>query len=104
MRRIVAAFALGIVGAAGTVPLGIAGAQATPADTTTHNCRFVMVPMRDGVRLHTKVCEAKSAANAPAPLPIILNRTPYGISAMQAINGQFRFLACRPNWAARRFI
>jgi len=60
------------------------------ADTVTHTCHFVMVPMRDGVRLNTKVCEAKRAA---VPLPIILDRTPYGINGMQAINGQYRFLA-----------
>ncbi|MHB1312879.1 MAG: CocE/NonD family hydrolase [Gemmatimonadaceae bacterium] len=61
-----------------------------PADTVTHTCRFVMVPMRDGVKLNTKVCEAKASS---APLPIILDRTPYGINEMQAINGQYRFLA-----------
>lgn len=46
--------------------------------------------MRDGVKLNTKVCEAKNAAS---PLPIILDRTPYGINEMQAINGEYRFLA-----------
>ena len=49
-----------------------------------------MVPMRDRVRLNTKVCEAK---NATGPLPIIVMRTPYGINELQAINGEYRFLA-----------
>ena len=64
--------------------------QLQTPDSATHSCRFVMVPMRDGVKLNTKVCVAK---NASGPLPIILDRTPYGINDMQAINGEYRFLA-----------
>src|SRR4030095_1904556 len=37
----------------------------------------VMVPMRDGVKLHTTIFAPK---NATANLPIILTRTPYGIA------------------------
>src|SRR5215470_1400204 len=35
-----------------------------------------MVPMRDGVKLHTIIYAPKSPRG---PLPILLNRTPYGI-------------------------
>jgi hypothetical protein len=38
----------------------------------------VMIPMRDGVKLHTEFYTPK---NATTPLPILMNRTPYGISA-----------------------
>ena len=38
----------------------------------------VMIPMRDGVKLHTEIY---SPRNAPEPLPILFERTPYGISA-----------------------
>jgi putative CocE/NonD family hydrolase len=38
-----------------------------------------MVPMRDGVRLHTIIYAPKSLKD---PLPIILNRTPYGIDGI----------------------
>ena len=38
--------------------------------------RDVMIPMRDGVRLHTKIFTPKAQA---AALPIILKRTPYGV-------------------------
>src|SRR6202022_3616509 len=38
----------------------------------------VMIPMRDGVKLHTEIYSPKNAAE---PLPILMNRTPYGISA-----------------------
>jgi hypothetical protein len=35
-----------------------------------------MIPARDGVKLHTEVYTPKNAAG---PLPIILERTPYGL-------------------------
>ena len=46
----------------------------SPADAFT--VQDVMIPARDGVRLHTKVFTPK---NQTGPLPIILRRTPYGI-------------------------
>jgi hypothetical protein len=36
-----------------------------------------MIPMRDGVRLHTEICVPKSAAGL---LPLLITRTPYGIN------------------------
>ncbi len=39
--------------------------------------REVMIPARDGVRLHTLIFTPKPLG---PPLPIILSRTPYGIS------------------------
>ena len=51
----------------------------------------VMVPVRDGVRLHTTIFVPKSAHG---PLPIILTRTPYGIaSAGNSLGGYYRALA-----------
>src|SRR6185295_10109455 len=38
--------------------------------------RDVMIPMRDGVKLHTKIYTPKKQT---APLPLIMKRTPYGI-------------------------
>lgn len=38
----------------------------------------VMIPARDGVKLHTEIYTPK---NASEPLPILFERTPYGISA-----------------------
>jgi len=40
--------------------------------------RDVMIPMRDGVKLHTVIVLPKGARNAP----ILLTRTPYGATAM----------------------
>src|SRR5690242_17054447 len=37
----------------------------------------VMIPMRDGVRLHTEIYAPKNSAEA---LPFLLTRTPYGTS------------------------
>jgi hypothetical protein len=37
----------------------------------------VMIPMRDGVHLHTEIYAPK---NAPQPLPFIFERTPYGVA------------------------
>ncbi len=37
----------------------------------------VMIPMRDGVRLHTKIFTPKDHSG---PLPIIMKRTPYGVA------------------------
>ncbi len=36
-----------------------------------------MIPMRDGVRLHTEVCVPKNPAGA---LPFLITRTPYGVN------------------------
>lgn len=46
-----------------------------PADTAW-TCREVMVPVRDGVRLQTTIV---APGAAPQPLPILLQRTPYGV-------------------------
>src|SRR5712664_3699291 len=54
--------------------LSPAAASAQAADTgwvTTDT----MIPARDGVRLHTVIVAPKSAI---APLPILMDRTPYG--------------------------
>src|SRR5208282_267614 len=40
--------------------------------------REVMIPVRDGVKLHTEIYAPKGAKES---LPIIMMRTPYGISA-----------------------
>ena len=40
--------------------------------------REVMIPVRDGVKLHSEIYTPKDAKE---PLPMLLDRTPYGISA-----------------------
>ncbi|MGQ0537837.1 MAG: CocE/NonD family hydrolase [Gemmatimonadaceae bacterium] len=53
----------------------IGGAQAPAADSV-YNSAAVMIPMRDGVRLYTRIFTPRQAQ---APLPILMLRTPYGI-------------------------
>jgi uncharacterized protein len=48
--------------------------QPNPADR--FEISDVMIPVRDGVKLHTKIFIPRTQ---PGPLPIILKRTPYGI-------------------------
>src|SRR5258708_13491836 len=47
-------------------------------DTWDYTRREVMIPMRDGVKLHTVILVPKGAKNAP----ILLTRTPYDASAL----------------------
>jgi putative CocE/NonD family hydrolase len=50
----------------------------TPATAFDYGRREVMIPMRDGVKLHTVILVPKGARNAP----ILLTRTPYDASAL----------------------
>src|SRR5215475_14755511 len=49
-----------------------------PTDSFDYFRRDVMIPMRDGVKLHTVIILPKGAKNAP----ILLTRTPYDASAL----------------------
>jgi putative CocE/NonD family hydrolase len=66
-----------------TVPSSASLASETPAkveavtDSFDYVKRDVMIPMRDGVKLHTVIVIPKGAKNAP----ILLTRTPYNASA-----------------------
>jgi putative CocE/NonD family hydrolase len=55
-----------------------------------HNCRFTKIPMRDGIRLNTSICQPEGQ---PEPLPFLLTRTPYGIAGDTVVPGSYRFLA-----------
>jgi putative CocE/NonD family hydrolase len=59
--------------------------------TSTFDKTEVMIPMRDGARLHTEIYTPK---NATEPLPILLERTPYGISSA---NGGYSSMLSRYN-------
>ncbi len=54
--------------------------------------REVMIPMRDGVKLHTVIVVPKDAKNAP----ILLTRTPYDASRRTARNNSPHMLATLP--------
>jgi putative CocE/NonD family hydrolase len=57
---------------------GLAAAQQERADySKIFDKTDVMIAARDGVKLHTEIYSPK---NAPEPLPIIFERTPYGLA------------------------
>ncbi len=68
MQRLIRAVVLMATAAA----LGFHAVAQEPVFTYQH----VMIPVRDGVRLETVIM---APAHAPAPLPILLTRTPYGV-------------------------
>jgi hypothetical protein len=70
------------------VPRHSAAQQTTSDYSTRFDKTEVMIPMRDGIRLHTEIYTPKDATQ---PLPIIFERTPYGISASN--NGYSRMLS-----------
>ena len=58
---------------------GFHGAQQLPLDySNLFDKNEVMIPMRDGVKLYTEIYTPK---NVGEPLPILMNRTPYGIGS-----------------------
>ena len=63
-----------------------------PAAEYDYVKREVMVPMRDGVKLHTVIILPKSAKDAP----ILLTRTPYNASKRTARNNSSHMLAALP--------
>ena len=69
MRRAFLSLVMALAGAA-------AGRAQQPATDTAYATSEVMIPMRDGVRLHTVIV----APRGTAALPILMDRTPYGAS------------------------
>ena len=59
-------------------------------DSFDYTRREVMIPMRDGVKLHTVILVPKGAKHAP----ILLTRTPYNADQLTSHAGQ---LAPRPD-------
>src|SRR5215468_3473127 len=65
---------------AAIVPVAFLSAQENkrPDLAALFDKREVMIPARDGVKLHTEIYTPK---NAKEPLPFLMDRTPYGVSA-----------------------
>ena len=97
VHRLRATLAAFLLSAAATVAVGAASAADTPpapkypslpSDTPAHfkpnhssfgyTIRDVMIPMRDGIKLHTVIMVPKGAHDAP----MLLTRTPYNASGM----------------------
>jgi uncharacterized protein len=83
----VPAYLLAMLAAGSSAPRRtVAQAPTTPA----HDCRFVKIPVRDGVRLNTSICQPRGSHQA---LPFLLTRTPYGIAGDTAVANDYRFLS-----------
>ena len=78
-RKSIAAFMVLVCAAVVLIagPFRAAG-QAREDYASLFEKREVMIAMRDGLKLHTEIYSPKNAAE---PLPILMNRTPYGISS-----------------------
>jgi putative CocE/NonD family hydrolase len=68
---------LAIAGLAFAPRFGAAPQRQGPDFSALFDKTEVMIPMRDGVKLHTEFYTPK---NATTPLPLLMNRTPYGIA------------------------
>ncbi len=69
-------------------------AKLTPtSDGFDHDRRDVMIPMRDGVKLHTVILVPKGARRAP----ILLTRTPYNANDLTSYGGTSSHLASNLN-------
>ena len=87
MRRVTLLLAATVVLVISVAPVALQ--QANPADR--YEVSDVMIPMRDGKRLHTKIFVPR---NQTGPLPIIFKRTPYGIQgAANTFNAYYKALA-----------
>ena len=68
------------------LPAPVLGQALSPA---AYECRFVRIPVRDGVHLNTSVCQP----HTQRPLPFLLTRTPYGIAGDTVVPESYRFFA-----------
>src|SRR4051812_44089760 len=53
-----------------------------PAQTPTYVRSEVMVPVRDGVKLHTVILRPEGSEKAGEALPFLMQRTPYGVAGI----------------------
>ena len=61
----------------GILLIAVNGLFAQTKSDDKYNRQEVMIPMRDGIKLHTVIFTPK---NQSCPLPFLLTRTPYGVS------------------------
>jgi uncharacterized protein len=53
--------------------------KAAPAESKEYTRSEMMVPMRDGVKLHVTILRPVGSESAGEPLPFLMERTPYGV-------------------------
>jgi len=69
---------------AAIVVLGLAGSLAAQTAAATAEVPYtrseVMIPVRDGVKLHTVILRPENSETSGVALPFLLQRTPYGVA------------------------
>jgi uncharacterized protein len=75
----------------------LASAAGAQGSDSAFNSRTEMIPMRDGVRLHTRIFTPRQSSG---PLPILMVRTPYGIDGYSSA----RIAAIYPEFLADGYI
>src|SRR5262245_35594148 len=91
MKRAAPPFSLLILVSLLVLSTADARLQQKPNPADRFEVSDVMVPMRDGKKLHTKIFTPRAQTG---PLPIIFERTPYGIQgAASAFNAYYKALA-----------
>src|SRR5262245_46941033 len=60
----------------------VGAAQQPPSPADRFDVGDVMIPARDGVRLHAKIFTPKDQRE---PLPIVMRRTPYGVEGSASV-------------------
>ncbi|MFL5494035.1 MAG: CocE/NonD family hydrolase, partial [Gemmatimonadales bacterium] len=65
-------------------------ARPVQAQAPAYGCHFVEIPTRDGVHLHTSICEPRAPH---PPMPFLLTRTPYGVAGDTVVRDDYRFFA-----------
>jgi putative CocE/NonD family hydrolase len=66
-------------------------------DFPAYDRQEVMIPMRDGIKLHAIILRP---VNSPGPLPFLMDRTPYGVDGTTMAS----FFASRPELARALYI
>jgi putative CocE/NonD family hydrolase len=106
-HKLAFAFALDASGHAATATRTVEGSpdkivlkrtgEAVRHDFPAYDRQEVMIPMRDGVKLHAILLKP---ANPPGPLPFLMQRTPYGVDGTTMAS----FFASRPELARAQYI
>jgi len=55
-------------------------AATAPVQSPTYTRTEVMIPVRDGVKLHTIILRPEGSDKSGPPLPFLMERTPYGVN------------------------
>jgi uncharacterized protein len=85
---------------AGRTLVRFSDAVAHPSHFREYTHTEVMMPMRDGVKLHAVIVRPRDSETAGEPLPFVIERTPYGVDGSSSLSVN----ASKPELAASGYI